>query len=265
MRATNWKTRQICIFVAIIGISMACGSSQVSEKQQRQSERFYEAASIAWFEQKDTLAAIRNLTRSIDTDPNNDHAHYLLGIIRFSRGEYDAAETHFLKTAALRDPVDPAGLAGVRNNLGLLLIHQKKYTEAVPLLEASAKEVLNREPWLAMGNLGWAYIELGEYDKAIEILKRAMFDQPKYCVGLYRLGQAYYMKQDYDSARAALEQAIGVPEPGCDAMQEAYHLLGMTYLRLELDDDAKRALNQCLGLNENSDIGAICSEALNGL
>ncbi|MCP4600539.1 MAG: tetratricopeptide repeat protein [Proteobacteria bacterium] len=266
MRSKIQKTIQIAFIICPLVFLTTCGgSTQVSEKMQRKSERFYEAASIAWFEEQDTLAAIRNLTRAVDADPKNDHAHYLLGIIRFGRGEYDKAEKHLKETTRLREAGDPTGLSGARNNLGLLYIHLKRHAEAVELLEASANEVLNREPWLAMGNLGWAYIELGEYDKAIEILRRAMFDQPKFCVGLYRLGQAYYLKKDYAAAETSLKQAVEVPEPGCDAIQEAYQLLGMSYLRLGEDAKAKGALRRCQDITKTTEIGALCTEALTGL
>ena len=186
-------------FVLLSSVCICCGGARPKEKSIHQSERFYEAASIAWFEEHDTLSAIRNLTRAVDTNPDNDEAHYLLGIIRLGRGEYPEAERHLSETIRLRQGGDPSGLAAAENNMGVLLIHLKRYDEAIALLKKSSGEVMNREPWLAFGNLGWAYIETGALDDAVEALKRAMFDQPKYCVGLYRLGQAFYLKKEYDA------------------------------------------------------------------
>jgi Tfp pilus assembly protein PilF len=257
--------RNIMPIVAIISILSACGGGQISEKLKRKSDRYYEAASISWYKEHNTLAAIRNLTRAVETNPENDEAHYLLGIIRFARGEYDEAETHLRKTMELRSEGDPSGLSGAQNNLGLLLIHKKRYREAIDMLQASANEVLNQEPWLAMGNLGWAYIEIGQYDKAIEVLRRALFEQPTFCVGVYRLGQAYYLQKKYESAEKFLKQSVSIPETGCGEMQEAHHLLGMTYLRTDKADLAKEAFARCIELNETSEVGASCAEASAGL
>ena len=243
----------------------ACGSTQNKEKSFRQSERFYEAASIAWYEEQNPLAAIRNLTRAIETNPDNHNAHYLLGIIRLGRGELKEAEHHLRETIRLREDGDPAGLAGARNNLGVVLIHLKKYDEAIEVLKKSSGEVMNREPWLAFGNLGWAYIEVGELDQAIEALKRAMFDQPKYCVGLFRLGQAYYLKKDYDNAEAYLNQSLSIEEAGCDSIQEAHHLLGMTLLRKDRNSEAKNAFDRCIKLNKLTETGKACAKALESL
>jgi tetratricopeptide (TPR) repeat protein len=247
-------------------VSNCGGSTEAKEKAVHQSDQFYEAGSIAWFEEKDVLAAIRNLTRAVEANPNNDEAHYLLGIIRMGRGENDEAEKHLLATVKLRTgTLDIAGLAGAQNNLGVLYINQKRYAEAVKLLKASSEEVMNREPWLAFGNLGWAYVEMGEYDKAIETLKRAMLDQPQYCVGLYRIGQAYYLKQDYQSALAFLKQAIQVPAEGCNQIQEAHQYIGMSNLRLSRVDDARAAFQTCVAVNKISAPGIACQNALDSL
>ncbi|MCP4197153.1 MAG: tetratricopeptide repeat protein [Proteobacteria bacterium] len=260
-------TMWVVLFLGISQLFMGCASTkQVSEKAQRRSERFYEAASISWFQEHNTLAAIRSLTRAVEINPDNDHACYLLGIIRFSRGEYEDAEKYLRKTVELRKTKNDApGLAGARNNLGLLLIHLKKYQEAADMLKASAEEVMNHEPWLAMGNLGWAHIELGEYDLAISWLRRAMFDQPKYCVGMFRMGQAYYMKKEYTKAEVLLKQALEIPEQGCDQIQDAYYFLGMAYLRLGKDHQAKRTFGKCVNISQISDNGILCAEVLAGL
>jgi tetratricopeptide (TPR) repeat protein len=255
------------LVIGIVWIITGCGgASKITEKSKSKSERYYEAASIAWSEENNTLLAIRNLTRSIETNANNDHSHYLLGIIRFSRKEYDEAEKHLLATIRLRQAQgNRSGTAGAQNNLGLLYLHKKQYKMAVALLEESAREVMNREPWLAMGNMGWAYIEMGEYDTAIDWLRRAMFDQPIYCAGLYRLGQAYYFKKEYGKSVVYLKQGLEVPEEGCDRMQEAYRILGLSYLRLEKDAKATKALRQCAEIDRISETGVSCAEALEGL
>jgi tetratricopeptide (TPR) repeat protein len=264
MQKNKTKIVVLLLLGVVVALVSGCGASEANEKVKRQSYRFYEAASIAWFEENDTLAAIRSLTRAITANPDNDDAQYLLGIIRFSRGEHTDAEKHLRKTVALRMENDVAGLAGAQNNLGLLMIHLRRFPEAIELLEASGGEVMNREPWLAMGNLGWAYIEIGEYDKAIEKLRRAMFDQPKYCVGMFRLGQAYYMKKEYKLAEKSLKQSLEIPEDGCDQMQEAFHFIGMTYLRQDNDAEAKDAFTRCIELNDANEIGEACAEALAG-
>jgi len=256
--------RSLCPFVAIAIFAAACGA-KISEEEERRSDRFYQAAVISWFDEHDNLAAIRHLTRAIENNPENDDAQYLLGTIRLGRGEVVEAEPHLREAVRLRGSDRPAARVEALNSLGVLLLQTKRAQEAVSLLEEAAGEVLNREPWLAYGNLGWAYIELGEYDKAIETLRRALFDQPLFCVGMFRLGQAYYQKGDYANAEANLKGSVEITQGGCDKMQEAHHMLGMTYLRLDNIDDAREALSKCVEVDPKSETGVSCASALGGL
>jgi Tfp pilus assembly protein PilF len=256
--------RWFATLVALAAILAACGA-RISEEDLRRSDRFYQAAYVSWFEEHDNLAAIRHLTRAVDANPENDDAHYLLGTIRLGRGELDEAELHLREAARLRGADRPAARAEVLNSLGVLLLQRKRPQEAVVFLEEAAGEVLNREPWLAMGNLGWAYIELGELDKAVETLRRALFDQPLFCVGLFRLGQAYYLKGDYANAVANLKGAVDVKQSGCDRMQDAQQLLGMAYLRLDRVGEARDALTLCEEIDPVSEVGVACAESRRGL
>lgn len=258
-RATRWVA-----LTASVVVYLGCGA-EISDQARRKSDRFYQAAYIAWHDERDNLGAIRHLTRAIETNPENDEAHYLLGTIRLGRSELDEAEKHLRETVRLRGKDQPAARAEALNSLGVLLIHREQHDEAVRLLEEAANEVLNREPWLAQGNLGWAYIELGENEKAIEVLRRALFDQPRFCVGRYRLGQAYYNLESYESAEAQLRAVVEAEADGCHRLQEAQHLLGMTYLRLDRVEDAKQAFDRCRELDPASEIGVGCAETLAGL
>jgi tetratricopeptide (TPR) repeat protein len=243
--------------------ALACGP-EISDKAIRQSERFYEAAYISWAEERDNLAAIRHLTRAVEANPDNDNAHYLLGTIRLGRGELDLAEKHLREAVRLRGVDRPADRAEAQNSLGVLLLHKGEHDEAITVLGEAAGEVLNREPWIALGNLGWAYIEVGDYTRAIASVERALFDQPDFCVGLYRLGQAHYLAGDHERAAQALTRAVAVQKPGCDRLQEAFHLLGMARLRLGDTDGSREAFDGCIEINAGSDIGRACAEARAG-
>ncbi len=249
--------------VAVLAAS-GCGP-KISEKAMRQSERFYDAAYIAWFEEHDNLATIRHLTRAIEANPDNDAAHYLLGTIRLGRGELDLAEPHLRRAVQLRGIDRPADRAEALNSLGVLLLHKGEHTEAIAVLEEAAAEVLNREPWIAMGNLGWACIEVADYGRAVSVLERALFDQPEFCVGLYRLGQALYLSGDHEKAEQTLARAVAVQKPGCDRLQEAFHLLGMARLRLDDGDGSREAFDRCVEINPGTDLGHECAEARAGL
>jgi hypothetical protein len=56
-----------------------------------------------------------------------------------------------------------------------------------------------------------------------------------------------------------------VPEPGCDQIQEAHHLLGMSRLRLEDPESARVAFDRCANINRLTETGKACTKALESL
>src|SRR5262249_9568601 len=91
-----------------------------------------------------------------------------------------------------------------KNTLGVILIHEAKYDDAISVLKPLANDILYSSPEKAWGNLGWAYLERGNVDEAIDALRRAVAAQPLFCVGQYRLGLAFEKKGDEGAAREAL-------------------------------------------------------------
>ena len=256
---------RIFLTIALLFAAASCGATAADEKAIRQSQRFYEAAYVSWAEQGDVLAAIRHLTRAVEENEANDDAQYLLGVLRMGRNEFALAEKHLQLALKHRRADRPSARAEAQNSLGLLYIHMQRLDEAVSLLKTAANEVLNREPWLAFGNLGWAYTELGDFANAEDALKRALFDQPRFCVVYYRLGALYYRHGQWEKARANLEQVTNSTESGCARMQEAWQLLGMVALRLESTEDAIEAFEKCVSINPTTDAGVECRAKRAGL
>jgi len=116
------------------------------------------------------------------------------------------------------------------------------------------------------GNLGQAYLENGQYDKAVEWLLRAVREESRFCVGWYRLGDAYFRKGDDDaSAEEALAVAVAVDDPACKGLQPAWRLLGEVRLRIGRRDAAVEAFGICVGIDEQSADGEACAAALGRL
>ncbi|MCU0543917.1 MAG: protein kinase [Oscillatoriaceae cyanobacterium Prado104] len=100
--------------------------------------------------------------------PNDREINYNLGVVYEDKQEYTKAR------AAYQIAVD-AGFDRALNNLAQLEILDKQYAKALPLLEQALPLATDIKTKYAIHkNLGWAQLELGQYEEANNNLKKAI-------------------------------------------------------------------------------------------
>jgi len=128
----------------------------------------------------------------------------------------------------------------------------------VPLTE----DILYQTPEDAWGNLGWAYLELGKLDPAIDALRRSVAAQPQFCVGNYRLGTAYEKRGELSLAEAAFTRALETDAPGCTGLQDAWAGRARVRLRGPEPTSALPDLERCVALSKSTETGKECGSIL---
>ena len=148
----------------------------------------------------------------------------------------------------------------------VILIHEKRYADAIGVLKPLTEDILYQTPENAWGNLGWAQLESGATDAAIESLRRSIAAQPLFCVGLYRLGLAYERRREDAAAIETLTRALETQAPGCNSLQDAFAARARIELRTSAsasDRDAARSdLQRCVALSGKTIAGKECSSML---
>jgi tetratricopeptide (TPR) repeat protein len=218
-----------------------------------------------------TPGAFQSLFKAIEIDPNNSKAHLLLGTMFLlhrddNPKDYDRkAEYHLGKVLEIQASEDrqpeESLVPDARNGLGVLYIHQKRLPQAVDELNKAVGDLFNRGAYMAWGNLGWAYLEMENYPKAIDALIRSVRLHPRFCVGYYRLGTAYLKSKQYQQAEQVLTQAIEADER-CKTFQDAWHLRGEARMNLGMRDDAHGDFERCVELDANNEAGKSCGRYL---
>jgi tetratricopeptide (TPR) repeat protein len=117
---------------------------------------------------------------------------------------------------------------------------------------------------MAWGNLGWAYLELHNYPKAIETLTRSVHLRRDFCVGHYRLGRAFLATRDFERAEQSLTAAVEA-DKRCDVFQDAWQLRGEARMNLGNREDARSDFERCVELSPKSDAGQACRRFLAAL
>ena len=128
--------------------------------------------------------------------------HYYLAICYEKLGNFELTEKH-LKEYLTLDPDDP----DMMNFLGYLYAdHDVHLDEALELLERALAQDPDNGYYL--DSLGWIYYRKGDAEKAIELIQRAIYNMDSDDAILRdHLGDAYFLKGDVKRALAEWDRA----------------------------------------------------------
>lgn len=256
--------------LALAGLSACTGkgpSQPGAQSEERQSEAEYDVAR-EFFGKHQYRAALDHARKAVELSEENAKAAYLTSVVYLAFCATDlvspdcklAEAERFARLATKADD----HFRDAKNLLGNVLILEKKYKDAIDVLEPLTKDPAYIESHLAWGNLGWAQTEAGQLDAAILSLKNAV-TQPRFCVGHYRLGLAYEKKRDLPQAETSFSNALAVESPDCQALQDAWDARGRVRLKLGRPAEAKADFEKCREISPKTPTGALCAKALASL
>lgn len=252
-----------CLSVGVVACSTKGPNAPNPE---RQSEAEYDVARDYFYKAQPRLA-LDHCRKAIELDPENSRALYFASAIHlfFCSGKLELhdpdcrlsdAESYVRRALKVQ-----ANFREAENTLGQILILQKRYPEAIAILEPLTKDPAFESNYLAWGNLGWAQVLAGQIDRGIESLKNSI-TEPRFCVGHYRLGAAYEMKGDLAAAEQSLSAALGVDAPECRGLQDAWQARARVRARLGRQADARGDYEKCKEISPETLAGRACTEAL---
>lgn len=176
--------------------------------------------------------ALREFLRAESFDPRNPQIQYGLGEAYWARDRLDDAERHFRKAL----DIYPAHHDS-RMNLAALLIRAGRYEEAVAECEILVEDATYPTPWRALGNQGWAELQLGKIPEARKSLKRSLEFSPTFWPATLSL--AILETQAGRALEAVgLYQEILSLQPGPAAESETNYRLAEVYISLGRRDRA---------------------------
>lgn len=222
-------------------------------------------------------AAIEELNQALAADPENADAHNMLGIIAMHQGaEYVAqaettaclagadaamvrqdatsrfkeAESHLQKAVAARPE-----FAMAWNNLAVAALQLQDWDLAINAATAALKDPTYAEPEVARANLGWAYFQKRDLQRAWKELHDAVARSPGFCVGRYRLAKVYVDRSEFDEAARELDAVVG--DTRCP-IQEAYLLGALVAGKRRDAERARELLDRCASMAPRSCLATEC-------
>jgi type IV pilus assembly protein PilF len=268
------KAARRAIAPALIGLSSiacaACTSSTQNPAQspEAQSHAEHDLAKDAY--KKGRLREVlAHVQKAVQHDETNAEAAYLGASVylRFCAADEKSSDCRWEdaeKYARMAVEANP-DMRDAKNMLGVILVHRTRYDEAVSVLKPLASDILYNFPENAWGNLGWAYLLQGNYDEAIDALRRSLAAQPLFCVGAYRLGLAYEKKGDLTAARDAFTKAVETPAPDCQRLQDAFDARARVGAKQGLRDEVRADLTRCVDIGSATATGKQCAQQLKAM
>ena len=254
----------IALFSSVNCSGSASGTGPGAHDPARMSESEYDIARDLWLRRNQPREALAHALKAVDLDDSNADAAHLVALLYLdfcSRGPAECRLSEAEKHARLA-MTDKPEFREAKNTLAVVLIHEKRYADAIAVLKPLTEDILYQTPENAWGNLGWAYLEQGSLDLAIDALKRSVAAQPLFCVGSFRLGLAFEKKQEFTSALEAFTRALETEAPGCNSLQEAFAARARVRVKLGDLDSARADLDHCATLSGKTDVGKECSSTL---
>lgn len=262
---------QSIVFLTLAWLISACASGQGhgpgAQDPVRQSENEYDIARDLWLNRGQLREALEHALKAVKLDEENADAQHLAALLFLdfcSRGPAECqlsnAERHARQALEIRPDFREA-----RNTLGVALVLHQKPKEAIPILKPLSEDILYQTPEKAWGNLGWAYLEAGDLDRAIDALRRSIAAQPLFCVGSFRLGLAYERKGEFAPAFDALTRALETEAPECSRLQDAVAARARIAGRLGRTELYERDLARCVELSASTETGKNCRSMLEKL
>ena len=251
------------LFAGLIGCSSS-GAAPGAQDASRQAETEYDVARDLWLRRGKPREALEHALKAAELDDRNAEVTHLVALLYLdfcSRSESDCRLPEAERYARRSIELEPT-FREAKNTLAVVMIHERKPGKAVELLVPLTEDILYQTPENAWGNLGWAYLELGKLDAAIDALRRSIAAQPQFCVGNYRLGLAYERRSELPLAADAFTRALETTAPGCSGLQDAWSGRARVRQRTGELAGAREDLERCVELSRGTKTGKECSSML---
>ncbi len=236
-------------FFALSLFISACAMGEASQK--KASSHFQ--LGLAYLGENNISGALVELTEAEKLNPDDPELQFNLGKAYFLKNRYDIAEQKFLRAVALKPEFSEA-----RYNLGLVYIEMKRWDEAVYQFKMVTEDIFYQNQEFASINLGIAYLNKGEYPKALSTLRAVVNSYPRSPIAKVYLGQVYLKLDKVEVAILEFKRAVELNKNYANA----HYNLGLAYLKAKDNPDALAAFREVVRIAPETEIGRHSREYL---
>lgn len=238
------------LFSAFCLALLVSGCAHITEKDREQAQIHYDLALQNLVKQPQS--AFSETDEALKLDPGMADAWHVRGILLHTAfGRLDEALTAYMKALELKPNFSEA-----RTNLGNLYVDMKRYDDAIAQYDKALNDVLYKDPYIAHGNMGWAYYKKGDMAQAIDHLKASITINPKYCLGHLKLGQLYEEQQNSDESCKYFSRY----REHCPDRADAWQYDGLCHAKKGETAEAQKSFDTCVEKATTDDQKDLCKQ-----
>ena len=165
------------------------------------AERTHVQAGLRYLQQEAKDDARRHFRKAIELNSKSAGGHNGMALVYKIENDAKLADSHF-KKAISADPTYTLA----RNNYGVFLFDQGRYSDARKQFETAAEDVRYGRRQYAMVNLGRTLLKLNERDAAMDSFKRALGIQLRLPQAHLEIADMYLQDREYVSSKYYFDQ-----------------------------------------------------------
>ncbi len=243
------------ILVLILLSSLVTGCAENKALVKRRSQAL-ENLGNSLMQQGNLREGLEKLLEANRLAPENANIHNGLGLAYRDLGVYEKSIAHFKRALALQ-----AEFPEAQNNLGTVYLLLREWDLAIDRFQMAASDILYKTPHFAYNNMGLAYYNKGDYQKAIENYQKALRSFPSYSLCYENLARAYEAINSFqvaiESYNKSITYAPNYPTP--------HFSLARLYIKLNRNDDAAQELRLTMEIDPDGPYGNEAKRLLEGM
>jgi len=260
-----------------LALLLDSGCASHPKRDPEQSQIRYQLA-VGYFRDQRVEAAIEELQKALQADPESGDAYNMLGLIALRQGhdylaqleiasclkgkdaelvraeaqaKFKQAAQNLHKAVELRPE-----FAEAWNNLSVAELQLQSWAAAIEAAQNALKDPSYGMPEFARANLGWAYYQKKDIQNAWKELHEAVSRSPGFCVGRYRLAKVYVDRNEIDQAADVLASVVSDLKR-CP-IQEVQLLGGLLSERKRDTASARESFQRCVDMAPRSCVADEC-------
>ena len=159
---------------------------------------------LALISHQDYERAVEELQLAVKANPGSFDAHNALGVANRALGKFATATVEFERTLSLNPRFADASL-----NLADVDIEEKRYVAAISCLKQALANSPSRQSAVSLErDLGVAYFQNQEYEKAAAVFKKLTSDHPDSALFHFNLANCYAHYEEFANAASEYKEVL---------------------------------------------------------